>query len=130
MEYDSQADIIKNNWKVFYDKFNNQYHYIFDDLTKNGATEYYENKRDFCLNDGKITERYLVRKTTIYQNEVPTLTHTDLNDNVISEEQYNNFENEFFESFEKMMVNIEWLSNYTEIKIEDLEKSFNKFGIW
>ena len=130
-EYDfSQADIIKNNWKVFYDKFNNQYHYIFDDLTKVGMTEYYENKRDFCLSNGKISERYLVRKTTLYENEVPNITYTDFNNNVINEKEYNNFEDEYFNIYEKMMVNIEWLSNYTEIKLEDLKASYNNFIIY
>ena len=70
------------------------------------------------------------KETTIYQNEVPMVNHTDLNDNVISEEQYNNFENEFFESFEKMMVNIDWLSNYSEINLEDLKESYNNFMIY
>lgn len=130
LEYDSQADIIKNQFVVFYDITNNKYHYIFDDLTKNGPTEYYENKRDFCLSDGKINERYLVRKTTIYQDSVPNLTYTDFNNNVINEEEYNNFENQFFSNFEKMIVNIEWLTNYTEIKLEDLQLSYNNFSIY
>lgn len=128
-EYDSGADIIKNNWKVFYDKSNNKYHYVFEDLTRNGATEYYENKRDFCLNDGKITETYLVRKDTIYESDLPKVTCTDLNGNEITEEQYKNFEDEFFTNYEKMNVNIEWLSNYNEIGMEDLQNSYNKFGI-
>lgn len=126
-EYDSQADIIKNNWKVFYDNTNKKYHYIFDDLTKNGMAEYYENKRDFCLSNGKIEENYLVRKNTIYQEDAPIVTYTDLKNNEISEEEYNNFEDEFFVGYEKMMVNIEWLSNYEEINFEDLNNSYNKF---
>lgn len=130
MEYDSQADIIKNQFTVFYDKSNNQYHYIFDDLTKNGAAEYYENKRDFSLSDGKIEEKYLARKTTIYQNSSPTVTYTDLENKEISEEEYNNIENKVFEDYEKMMVNIEWLTNYTEIKLEDLKTSYNNFLIY
>lgn len=129
-EYDfSEADIIKNNWNVFYDNSNKQYHYIFDDLTKNGAAEYYENKRDFCLSNGKISEKYLVRKATIYENSVPMVTCTDLNDNVITEEEYANFENGHFANYEKMMVNIEWLSDYDEITLQDLDNSYNKFSI-
>lgn len=127
-EYDSQADIIKNNWKVFYDNTNKKYHYIFDDLTKNGMTEYYENKRDFCLSNGKIEENYLARKNTIYQNGLPEVTCTDLNDNEISEEQYNNFENQFLKGFEKMNVNIEWLNNNEEINFENLKDSYNNFA--
>ena len=98
-EYDSQADIIKNSWEVFYDNTNKKYHYIFDDLTKNGAAEYYESKRDFCLSDGKISERYLVRKNTIYQNGSPQITYIDLNNNSINEEKYNSFADEFFSKY-------------------------------
>ena len=129
-EYDSEADIIKNSWEVFYDNTNKKYHYIFDDLTKNGAAEYYESKRDFCLSNGKISESYLVRKNTIYQNGSPKITYTDLNNNSINEEKYNSFADEFFNNYEKMLVNIEWLSNYTEIKLEDLKASYNNFTVY
>ena len=130
MEYDSQADIIKNQFVVFYDEANSQYHYVFDDLTKNGAAEYYENKRDFCLSDGRIEEKYLARKTTIYHDASPTITYTDLEDKEITEEEYNKIENKVFENYEKMIVNIEWLTNYTEIRLEELENSYNKFLIY
>lgn len=130
LEQDSQADIIKNSWKVFYDNTNNKYHYIFDDLTKNGVSEYYENKRDFCLSNGKIEERYLAYKTTIYQNGVPKVTYTDSENKEINEAEYNNIENKIFENYEKMIVNIEWLTNYTEIKLENLQSSYNSFLIY
>lgn len=128
-EYDSQSDIIKNSWEVFYDNTNNKYHYIFDDLTKNGAAESYESKRDFCLSNGKISEKYLAYKTTIYQNGVPKVTYTDSENKEISEAEYNNIENKIFENYEKMIVNIEWLIDYTEIKLENLEYSYNNFLI-
>ncbi len=129
-EYDSQADIIKNQFIVFYDSANKRIHYIFDDLTKNGAAEYYENKRDFCLSDGKINEKYLVYKTTIYENGTPKVTYTDLNNNVITEEEYNNFINKYFNKFDKMLVNIAWMTNYPEISLENLKYSFDNFAFY
>ena len=66
--------------------------------------EYYENKRDFCLSNGKIVETYLARKNTIYQDSIPKVTYTDFNDNEISEEEYNNFEDKFFRGYEKMRI--------------------------
>lgn len=129
-EYDSGADIIKNNWKVFYDNSNEKYHYVFEDLTRNGAAEYYENKRDFCLDNGKIRETYLVIKDTIYESDLPKVTCTDLNDNEITEEQYNNFEDEYFKNYEKKTVNIEWLIDYTHIGFNTLNDSYNGFRIY
>lgn len=129
-EYDTYGDIIKDEFVVFYDSINNQYHYIFDDLTRNGAAEYYENKRDFCLSDGVINEKYLVYKSTIYEDEIPNIVCTDLNDNTITEEEYDNFEDKYFSDFEKMKVKIEWLTNYTEIELDDLQHSYNNFSIY
>ena len=128
-EYDSQADIIKDAWNVFYDKENSKYYYIFDDVTRNGMAEVYENKRYFSLNNGNIVEEYLVRKSTIYQNGTPEITFTDVNDNVITEEEYNNFENQHFANLEKMIVNIEWLANYSEIGLAELENSYSNFKL-
>ncbi|MBR3888242.1 MAG: hypothetical protein IKJ32_04000 [Clostridia bacterium] len=128
-EYDSQADIIKKNWIVFYDKYTEKYYYVLEDVTRNGMAELYENKRYFCLFNGESVEEYLVRKSTIYQNGIPEITFTDVNDNIINEEEYNKFENKYFNSFEKMMVNIEWLSGFTDISITELEISYRNFNL-
>ena len=129
-EYDySQADIIKENFIVYWDKINNRYHYIFEDLTKNGAAEYYENKRDFCLSDGKIHEEYLAYKTTIYENSNPTITYRDSYNKQINELEYNNIENKVFENLERMLVNIDWLSE-EEITLERLKHSYDNFLIY
>ena len=123
------ADIIKNNWPVFYDSETQKYYYVFDDVTRNGAAEYYENKRYFCLVNGGIIEEYLVRKNTLYQDVIPEVTLTDFRDNDITEEEYDNFENLYFAKFEKMIVNIEWLTNYSEIGIAELEQSYKNFKL-
>lgn len=128
-EYDSQADIIKDTWSVFYDKDTPKYYYVLEDATRNGMAELYENKRYFCLYNGEIMEEYLVRKNTIYQNGTPEVTFTDANDNIITEEEYNNFENQHFANLEKMTVNIKWLANLVEIGIVELEDSYKIFNL-
>ena len=60
------------NGRNYYKK----YYYVFDDVTRNGAAEYYENKRYFCLVNGGIIEEYLVRKNTLYQDVIPEVTLT------------------------------------------------------
>ncbi len=67
-EYISEADLIAEKASVYFDKENHIYHYVFDDLAKNGAAEYYENKRDWYLQDGKIIENYLAFRTTLYKD--------------------------------------------------------------
>lgn len=49
---DSQPDLISEEWETYMDdKY--EFHYAVYDLTKNGAAEYYENVREFILQDGK-----------------------------------------------------------------------------
>lgn len=129
-EYDSQADIIQDNLTIFYDRKNNIYHYVLNDLVKNGAAEYYENKRDFYLNNGKISENYLAYKNTIYINGDPHISCSEKDGNEITQGEYNNYEDNYFENFEKMSANIEWLYNYTDIELINLKNSYDKFSIY
>lgn len=129
-EYDSQADIIQDKLTVFYDNKENIYHYVLKDLIKNGAAEYYENKRDFYLQNGKINEKYLAYKNTIYLNGDPNISCNEKDGISITEEEYNNYENNCFKNFEKMNANVNWLYNYTNINFEDLKNSYNKFSIY
>lgn len=129
-EYDSQADIIQDELTVFYDSKENIYHYVLEDLVKNGAAEYYENKRDFYLQNGKISEKYLAYKNTIYVNGDPNVYYSEKDGMSLTAEEYNNYENTYFKNFEKMNANVNWLYNYTNIEFEDLKNSYNKFSIY
>ena len=66
---DSMVDIVDTRIVCFYDNQNDIYHYIMNDLIKNGAAEYYENKRDFYIKDGKVHENFLAYKEEIYSSE-------------------------------------------------------------
>ncbi len=119
-EYHSQADLIVGKASVYYDKENNIYHYVFDDLSKNGAAEYYENKRDWYLQDEKIVENYLAFRTTLYQEAGASVSITcnDANqEKEITEEEYNQIADVVFSDLTKMEVSIPWIvKDVTELQ--------------
>ncbi len=119
-EYDSEADLIVEKASVYFDKERNSYHYVFDDLSKNGMAEYYENKRDWYLQDGKIIENYLAFKTTIYQDAGASMSVTcedASREKEITEEEYANIANVVFSDLKKMEVSIHWITkDATELK--------------
>lgn len=136
-EYTSQADIMVDTVPVYYNPANNLYHYIFDDLTKNGAAEYYENKRAICIQNGQLVEQFLAYKTTIYQDSAPTVTYTDVNGNPINEGDYSHIGDNVFSDLEKKQASFKWLINenaeWSALKDDDvknmLEQSFQAFSI-
>lgn len=105
----SEADIGVKTTKVFIDRIENEYHYIFTDLIKNGAAEYYENKQDILLKDGKLSESVLAYKTTLYKDDVPEIKYQDTDLEDISSEAYEQIENGRFKKLEYREINLEWI---------------------
>lgn len=132
VEGDSQADM-SNVVIVYQDEELGVYYHVFFDLTKNGAAEYYENKRAITLKDGQITQKYLAYKTTIYIDSNPNITYADANNNMISEAEYDMIEDNVFSGMRKFMYNIEWrdfqeldgLDQETEVRL--LMESYDGF---
>lgn len=149
-EYISEADIITDSAVVYYDPDNQLYHYIFNDLAKNGAAEYYENIRDWSLQNGKIIENFLAYKSTIYSGagEEPVITctnaekgdkqsGTNVNSKEITEEEYYQMPETVFSGLGKKQVTMNWIMkspeeitamNEQEI-MAMLEESWNGFHI-
>lgn len=141
-EFTSQADLITEKATVYYEKEKEIYHYIFHDLAKNGAAEYYENVRDWSLQNGQITEKFLAYRDTLYNSEgIPTITCEEEDANgerkEITEEEYENIAEKRFAGMEKKTVNIHWIMKSPEeaagMSDEDivtmLRKSWEGFGI-
>lgn len=129
----SEADIIYDRVKVYYDATNNEYHYIFTDLCKNGAAEYYEGIHDLVLKDGKLTDTVLARKTTIYENEKAKVTLEDNKGNSTTEEEYENIAEKTFENFSSKTISLKWIDGEDENFDMSLEKllkdSYAGFGL-
>ncbi|WP_367565976.1 hypothetical protein [Lacrimispora sp.] len=137
-EGDSQADIMVQSVPLFYDSESNAYYYIFDDLLKNGAAEYYENKRAILLQEGKLLETPLAYKSTIYSDSNSSkITCTDADGKEISEEEYDNIADQFFGKYEKHQVSIGWITNALdplqdmsmERLLSALKESYNSFVV-
>ena len=135
-EGSSEADIMIPTVKVFINKATNEYHYIFDDLVKVGAAEYYENKQDIVLKNGKIYEKAIAYRNTVYTDSNPNVTLKDANNNEITAEDYEIIENKLFSTLELKLANIEWISttdvDFSSISGDELKdkltESYKKFG--
>lgn len=111
-EGNSEADIMTATAKVFIDKDKNEYHYIFDDLVRNGAAEYYENKQDVVLKNGKLSENAIAYKNTkISNSDSYEVILEDASRNKITLEDYQLIENKLFSNLELKLVNIEWITS-------------------
>ena len=112
VEGDSQADIMVQSVLAFYDSGSNVYYYVFDDLAKNGAAEYYENKRAISLQKGKILETPLAYKSTIYSDASSrTVTCTDAEGKEITQEEYENIADSVLGNYEKREISLGWVTN-------------------
>ena len=112
VEGDSQADIMVQSVLAFYDSGSNVYSYVFDDLAKNGAAEYYENKRAISLQKGKLLETPLAYKSTIYSDASSrTVTCTDAEGKEITQEEYENIADMVFSNYEKREISLGWVTN-------------------
>jgi len=133
----SGADIITDEYPVFYDANSNTYHYILTDLIRISALNYVEDKRDFVLKDGRITETFLANRETTYDEKYETHDQYTLpSGEIISEEDYINMEDKIFQNLEKKYLNIEWLDQYEydfnnmsdEKLLMLLKKSYETYG--
>lgn len=139
-EGESEADIITTNeWNMYYDKLNDTYHYILLDDLKINAMDYYQNKRDFVLKDGKITEQFLASKEITYDEmENEQIKCTNASGENISLEIYERIDVISLGQFEKKIQNIEWIMN-TQMELKDvsqkkllelLKESYNHFDFY
>ncbi|MBR6089789.1 MAG: hypothetical protein IKP86_07640 [Anaerolineaceae bacterium] len=106
---DSAPDVMVSRVPVWYDRENNRYYYIFDDMIRNGMAEYYENKRSVSIVDGKWIETMLAVKSTLYQDEEHyTTSCQDGSGNPINESQYNNIAQSVYGGLESSEACFNW----------------------
>jgi len=113
-EGSSQADIMVQSTPAYYDTAQDIYYYVFDDVLKNGAAEYYENKRALTLKNGEIQETFLAYRSTIYTGSDPTVICTDAAGTAISEETYASIADQVFGDLEKLQVRLGWVTDSSE----------------
>ncbi|MGN0353185.1 MAG: hypothetical protein ACI4ES_16215 [Roseburia sp.] len=77
-EGESQPDLAVSTVPVYYDFEHNVYLYVFDDMLKISATEYYENKQTLSLQNKQLVSCLLASRSTTYSedSEEPVVTCT------------------------------------------------------
>ena len=107
--YDSAPEILIQKVPTYFDRSNSRYLYIFDDITRNGMSEYYENKRAIYLENGTWEEISLAYRTTIYTDaDHYTITCTDASGAAISESQYDTAAQSAYSTLEANETCLNW----------------------
>ncbi len=105
----SNADIILYEELAHYFK-DNQHFYVLEDEGRYGYAEQYNHKIAISLEETTFTEKTLasdIRLYTISATEPNTII-TDYNGNYISEEEYQNIADKYFEGYNKNTVKLFW----------------------
>ena len=126
----SEPDIGVKTVKVFIDRDKNVYYYIFDDVIRDGAAIYYENRQDIMLKDGMLFEDNLAYKTTVYKDGVSEITYQDTELNNITAEDFENAGEKKFKGLESETVNFEWITqdgdDLDNVSIDELKTLLKK----
>lgn len=139
-EEDSQPDIITDNpISVYWDKANNCYYYIFDDVIRYSAGEGYQNLLSVSLQNCIVTTTLLAQSYSVADsNSDMTTTYKDANGNAIDENTFNITADNTYADFTAMKSTIGWtdysvssqLSAMTKSEItEILKTSWEKFSL-
>lgn len=110
----SNADIFNCNELAHYYK-NEQHNYVIEDTGQCGVTNQYSEKIALSL-AGKVYNELLlasnVSEYTLSSNE-PNVRIVDKNGNAITENEYSQIEDKFFEGYNKDVVKIGWIKLLT-----------------
>lgn len=138
---ESNADIILYDELTHYFK-DNQHFYVLEDDGRYGYAEQYNHKIAISLEDTTFIEKTLASDIRIYTISAtdPEITITDYNGNDISEEEYQNIADKYFEGYNKNTVKLCWysflssktypngfLGNTDKELIEKITESYNTF---
>lgn len=111
-EGDSEADISSfDQAPVYYDEGTGRYSCIFEDVVRNGAAEHYYNVRALWLEDGKVMEELLARKSVIWEDENHQIvTCEDALGKPITEKDYDEAAANRFSGQKAMTLKLRWVS--------------------
>lgn len=138
----SEADIMKDFVRVYFDTDSYTYYYIFDDVIRYGAGLLNNNIRAISLQSGKISEKFICSSDFAYTEDDSVddnmvAKYYDAEGNLISEEEYDLLTSKVFEDFEEKQATIQWencggeeLLSMKEADLYNmLEKSYLGFSV-
>lgn len=123
--------------KVFYDKVQDEYHYVFTNVTRNGPAEYLESKYELVMKGENINQTLLASKRTIYKGDGGNgeTVIKSANGEELTDEQYERYEYLHYADYEYKLAYLEWIASYNlnEADINmvktELEKSYDGFKL-
>lgn len=108
-EVESEPDLTYFFVPVYHDPSNDTYCYIFNDLLRSGAMEYYTGKYAISIDDDKIVQKFLAGKTYYYGDEDEVqIDCKDADGNEITEIEYESMEQSFYTNYESGVAAIDW----------------------
>lgn len=139
-EEGSQPDIISDDpISVYFDKRNNCYYYIFDDVIRYSAGEIRQNLLSVSLQNCIVTTTLLAQSYSVADsNSDMTTTYKDANGNAIDENAFNITADNTYADFTAMKSTIGWtdysvssqMPTLTELEIKAILKtSWEKFSL-
>ena len=129
-------DIMKDRMPVYYDKAENRYYYLVEDIMRNGMASNTTVVGSASLSEGMLHTLPLTVKTEEYdENGEVKITFKDAEENELTEEEYMGITDKHFQGFEKKEAGVDWLigENFGEmvesVIAEKLEASYYGFVI-
>ena len=123
--------------KVFYDKVQDEYHYVFTNVTRNGPAEYLESKYELVMKGENINQTLLASKRITYNSDGETAETVikSVDGEELTDEQYERYEYLHYADYEYKLAYLEWIASYNlnEADINmvktELEKSYDGFKL-
>lgn len=125
-EYDAGPDIIVSAADVYYDSASQLYHYLFTDVTRNGAAESYTSENSLTLKDSVLENAVLARRSEVYSDEETSTVTCELADGTsITQEAYDSIADTTYGSLERRTASFSWYSASESTNLAAIDSDSN-----
>ena len=102
------TDILADSADTYYDEKTDTYYYMFADDTFLNENEFDASKCSISLKDGNVVHKEYAKEHTELYNGITVITYTNLKDEIITPEEFNDAGSKEFADLEKSGRNIGW----------------------
>ena len=109
-EWETWPDFIQESLPCYYDSASGRYAYVCRDLMRDGAAHSLETISAIWLENGHVHQQPLASVETLYtEGEAePDVRYFDAEDNPLTQEEYENWEEQAFAGMEKSTLDLFW----------------------
>lgn len=127
-EGDPFVDIISASADTFYDKDSDTWYYMFTEGYADNTDKYYAVKCSVSLKEGYVTPAAYAKETTESINGVTVATYLDMEDKIITPDEFNDAGNNKFAKCEKNSTNFDWFRMDEVKSVARLTESYEVFA--